>query len=241
MLTRIATLTVLSVGIALAADRPAGLSVYTWTREDLFSGPLGNDAERHQRGMQKLEEILKQNPKDADALAMKGFGFAWLATKALERGDRAGFDRQWDDAVKLLDQAMAIDPKGGGVNAVYGATMLYWFDQIPPERREHARKQGKASYTVLYTSQEKGLDQMPVHFKGEVLAGMAEAERRMGNTEQSQVYLRRIVETMAGSPYERRAKQWLEKPETITAASRLMCQSCHDPGRLEARLAAMKK
>jgi len=225
----------------LLAERPAGISIYTWAREDLFAGPMGNDVDRFNAGMVKVDEALQQNPKDPNALALKGFGTAYRAFRAIDAGDRAAFDRQYDEAVRLLDEAAAIDPNGIGVNAVYGATMLYWYSKLPAEHRAHAATKGRASYMAIYKVQEQMADKMPMHIKGELFAGLAEAERRMGDTEKSKAWLQRIVDTMQGTPYARVAGQWLANPDRIPESNRVMCQTCHDPGRLDNVLAAKKK
>jgi tetratricopeptide (TPR) repeat protein len=226
---------------ALIAERPTGISIYTWAREDLFAGPMGNDMERFNAGMAKVEDALQQDPKNANAIALKGFGTVFRATRALDAGNRAEFDRLYDEGIRLLDQAAAIEPGGIGVHSVYGATMLYWFAKLPAERRPHAAAKGLEHYRALYKSQEKFADQMPVHLKGELFAGLAEAERRNANWEQAKVWLQRIVSTMPGTPYARVAGLWLANPDRIPEASRVMCQTCHEPGRLDAVLATRKQ
>jgi hypothetical protein len=96
-------------------------------------------------------------------------------------------------------------------------------------------------FTGLYGIQKANLPKMPPHFQGEVLGGLAESEHRLGNTEQSRVWLQQIVANMPGTPYARRAEQWLAKPDSISKDNRLVCQTCHDPGRLKNRVAAMAK
>lgn len=238
MRMRIVLLTlVLLAATFVHAQRPEGMSVYTWTREDLFAGLIDKDFTRLKVGMDKLEDILKQNPNDADAIVMKGLGMAVLAVRDFENGDNAGFNRQYDEAVWLFDRAAALDPKGIGVNAVRGGA-LYLYNRLPEGRRPHALDMARKAYAFLYTAQEKGLDQLPPHLKGEVLAGVAETELRSGNRQQAEVYLKRIVDTMPGTPYAGAAQKWLSGPESVAANSRLVCQSCHEPGRLRNRLPA---
>src|SRR5262245_34310565 len=103
------------------AQKPADLSVYTWTREDIFAGLVGGDYERMSVGMKKIEELLKQNPNDTAAMAMKAAGMSALAVRDLNKGDITAFNKQYDEAIRLLDQAYKADPKDVGVNAVYGS------------------------------------------------------------------------------------------------------------------------
>ena len=53
------------------------------------------------------------------------------------------------------------------------------------------------------------------------------------------MYLDKMLTVMANTPYETRAKKWKENPESAPRTS-LTCQTCHDPGRLAARSAALK-
>jgi len=215
------------------AQKPEGLSVYTWTREDIFAGLIGGNFEQLNIGMKKLDDILKQNPNDPDAMVMKATGLSALAVRDLGKGDTAAFNRQYDEAIALLDSAYKLDAKNIGVNAVYGGVTLYNYGKLPEQRRPHAAQMARRSYNFLYTAQEKGLANLPLHLKGEVLAGVAESELRAGNAQQAQIYLKRISEMMPDTPYARRAQEWLAKPDSVTAASRLVCQSCHDAGRLK--------
>ncbi len=230
-----------AVAASVAQERPRGLSVYTWTREDLFAGLLANDFDQLAVGMRKLDEILRVNPRDPDALDMKGFGLAVLAVRSLESGDRAGFDRQYQEGIKLLDEAYAIAPNNIGVLAVYGATVVMLGPRFPPEMRRPAAEKGKALYEALYRAQETQIDKYPPHLKGEVLGGLADVEQQLGNQEQMRVWLTRIAEGMPGTSYQVRAKQWLENPEKITAKNRVLCLTCHEPGRLKPRLAAIQQ
>src|SRR4030095_2213513 len=221
----------LTPALSYAQRPPTGLSVYTWTREDIFAGLIAGNFEQLNAGMKKLDEILGQNPNDPDALAMRAAVLSALAVRDLDKGDTAAFNRQYDEAIRLLDAAYKTDPKAIGVNAVYGGVTLYNYDKLPDQRRQHALQMARRSYNLLYTAQEKALENLPLHLKGEVLAGVAETELRSGNTSQAQTYLKRIVETMPDTAYARRAQQWLTNPNSVTATSRLVCQSCHGPGR----------
>jgi len=82
-------------------------------------------------------------------------------------------------------------------------------------------------------------DQLPVHLKGELLAGLAQAAERLGEREDAKGYLKCIVDTMPRTPYQARAQKWLDEPQTASKSA-IICQTCHEPGRLKNRLAAAK-
>ena len=232
MRTRLTVILLLLTAAVAFAQRPDGLSVYTWAREDIFAGPLGDDLTRMNLGMEKLEAILKENPKDPDAMALKAMGVAHLAVRAHENGDSDGFERQYAEALRLLDAALNIDPRGIGVNAVYGGTMLMNQGRMPDQHRQRALEKARDAYNVLYEEQGAQLQNMPLHHQGEVLAGVAESAYRLGDRERADVFMKRIVETMPETAYARRAEAWLSGPTSVTLRSKLVCQSCHEPGQL---------
>ena len=97
----------------------------------------------------------------------------------------------------------------------------------------------KTRYEQLAERQKAFFDKMPAHMRGEVLAGLALAEFRLGNDAKGREILNRIVSNLGGTPYEPRAKKWLAEPATI-AKSSITCLTCHDDGRLESMLAKRK-
>src|SRR5688572_339515 len=85
----------LTGGMASAHERPASLSIYTWTREDIFAGLLSGNMERLNVGMRKLDNILTENPKDPDAMVMKALGITIYGAWDLESGNSSGFNEKY--------------------------------------------------------------------------------------------------------------------------------------------------
>jgi hypothetical protein len=52
--------------------------------------------------------------------------------------------------------------------------------------------------------------------------------------------LNTIVADMPGMAYARTAETWLKSPDTVSRASSLACQSCHEPGRSQSWMARQK-
>jgi len=90
----------------------------------------------------------------------------------------------------------------------------------------------------LASMQQPMIDRMPVNLRGELLAGLAQSAQRLGDWEDAKSYLNQIVMGMAGTPYERKAKRWLDEPASAEKSA-LVCQTCHEPGRLENVLRAL--
>ena len=81
---------------------------------------------------------------------------------------------------------------------------------------------------------------MPVHFKGEVLSGMAQSAHRTGRAEESAQFVDRMLTMLASTPFEKTARQWKTDPASA-ATTNLTCKNCHAPGRLSAKMAALNK
>ena len=46
----------------------------------------------------------------------------------------------------------------------------------------------------------------------------------------------KILDSLAGTPYEPVAKKWKENPKVAAAGASITCLTCHEQGRLAARL-----
>ena len=78
------------------------------------------------------------------------------------------------------------------------------------------------------------------HLRGELLAGLAQSAQRTGRAKEADQYLDKILALLPDTPYERMAKKWKTNPDAASR-TRLTCLTCHAPGRLAARRAALEK
>jgi hypothetical protein len=78
-----------------------------------------------------------------------------------------------------------------------------------------------------------------VHLRGELLGGLAQSALRTGRTKEMTEYVDKIIDLLPDTAYARVAKEWHEEP-TSAATKRITCLSCHAPGRLAARQAALE-
>jgi hypothetical protein len=69
---------------------------------------------------------------------------------------------------------------------------------------------------------------------------MAQSAHRTGRVEESAQFVDRMLTSLAGTPFEKTARQWTDNPSSA-ATTNLTCKNCHAPGRLSARLAALNK
>jgi hypothetical protein len=223
-----------SIALAGQEQRPKNVPFYTWVREDTFAGFMADDMVRFERGMQKTQEYLKEDPNNMAALNWLAAGTVYRAVRAFDAGDATKGDQLFGEAVAMMDRAAAGAPEDVGIRATAGGTMITFASRLPERHYRTAVERARADYAVLYKAQEAQIDRFPLHLKGEALAGIAEAEFRSGNREASTIYLRKISEGMPGTRYAQIADTWLKSPESVTKKDRLACQSCHEAGRLSA-------
>ena len=216
------------------------LSIHTLVREDVFAGFLSNDAERMARGEKNIDSLLESRPSArADLLAWKGGIAMYKAVRAFENGKRNEFETLYKASLDRFEEAKQLGPNNGGVFAVLGGSVGIFADRLPKEYREAAWNRAYEAFHVLLKEQAPALPQLPVHLKGELLAGLAQSSQRTGRTEEMTKYLDKILEVLPDTPYSRIAKEWKADP-AMARDSRMTCLSCHDPGRLAPKMAALK-
>jgi len=230
---------------AVAAQSPQSpladsrISVNTLLREDLFSGFLADDIERLSRGEKNAELLLEQRPNErALTLAWSALAKMYRAVRANEHNQPEEFQKYYRQGIDLFDQAEKLGTNPG-VAAIHGGTYLVLADRLPKEYRAAAWSQAYDSYKLLWKFQSGAVAQLPVHLRGELLAGLAQSAQRTGHTEEQAQYVDKILAVLGNTPYEQAAKQWKSHPESAANTS-IACMTCHDAGRLAARVASLK-
>jgi hypothetical protein len=235
------------VTVAAAQTPQAPLSdnrftVHTLLREDIFAGFMTDDMERFARGEKNIQLLLEQRPTQrANLLAWKGGASLYRAVRAHENKHPDEFQRYYRDAVAAFSEAVKPTTTGSdGVAAVTGGSYAIFADRLPMEYRAHAWAQAYENYKALYNLQAGIVERLPVHLRGEVLAGLAQSAQRTGHTEESAQLVDKMLAVMSNTPYESMAKKWKANP-AVAANTSLMCMNCHDAGRLETRITAFSK
>jgi hypothetical protein len=183
---------------------------------------------------------LKERPEErANLLAWKARATTYRAVLAHEAGRAAEFERRYSEALDGFASAATLYAKGAGVAAITGGTMAVFADRLPDNRRAAAWTLAYENYTRLWQEQGATIEKLPVHFKGEVLAGLTQSAQRIGRTDESTQYLEKMLTMLADTPYEAMARQWKADPASASKTN-LTCKNCHTPGRLSSRLEALK-
>ncbi len=219
------------------------LTVHTLLREDIFAGFMNNNMDRLAKAERNIEVLLKNRPDQrGNLLAWKAGALTYRAVLAHESGNAAEFERLFAEARDRFAAAGTLSSGGpdDGVAAITGGTLSVFADRLPEKHRAAAWAQAYDAYSILWKQQGAGIENLPVHFKGEVLAGLTQSAQRTGRTEETAQNLDRMLSVLPNTPYEAMAKQWKADPASAATTS-LTCKNCHTPGRLANRLAALNK
>jgi tetratricopeptide (TPR) repeat protein len=185
-----------------------------------------------------IDLLLEQRPEAKPGLlAWKGGDQLYHAVRDHEEDRSEPFERHYQDALDLFSQARTLGPESVGVAAVTGGSYVLFADRLPEPYRPAAWSDAYDSYQVLWRAQAASIDKLPVHMRGELLAGLAQSSQRTGRADESAQFLDRMLELLKNTPYERAAQRWKDDPQAA-AISSIACKSCHAPGRLAARIVA---
>jgi tetratricopeptide (TPR) repeat protein len=226
-------LPLLPAALVLCQAQTPKPTFYTMVREDTFAGYMFGDMARFARGMKYAEQVLADNPRNADALVWTGGGQVFLATRLYAQDLNTKADVLYEGGLTRMEQALDMEPGNTVVHASYGLVLAYLAPRLPEARRKAALEKARAIYEWLYKGQEQVLDRLPVHLRGETLAGLAETNQKLGDLERAQVYLKRISATLPNTPYATTAELWLAHPESVGTDQQIVCGTCHEAGRLQ--------
>lgn len=211
-------------------------------REDLFAGFLWGEKDgdvRFLRGERNLAILLAERPEDAPGLLAWKAGIALKrAVDALQLSRREEFEREYRKAITIYADAEKLAPNDPGVMAISGAGYALFADRLPERYRSRAWEASYRLYMRLWQMQAAQLDELPLHFKGELLAGVAQAAQRTGRAAEATVFLDKILKKLPDTPYATAAKTWIDSPRRAEQ-TKLICQTCHEAGRLEALKSVM--
>jgi len=195
-------------------------------REDFFSGFAG-DMKALARGMMKCEQALAKDPQNAEALFWHGSGLSYDAKRAFMAGDVEKGRKIQAQAVKEMNDAVAMRPDDVSVLIPRGSIFLSAALYVPsPEVAKRDFQLAVDDYEKVLRLQTPVFSKLPVHSRAELLGGLAEAWNGLGDTKKSRGYLQRMMEEFADTSYSRRAKDVLSTAPKSGALG-TTCLGCH--------------
>ena len=148
----------------------------------------------------------------------------YRAVRAHEAGESAEFQRLYQQARDLFTQAAETKSGNDGVPAIVGGSLTVFADRLPQEHRAAAWSLAYDHYALLWKLQEPALNQLPLHMKGELLAGLAQTAQRTGRQEEATLYVDKMLTMLKGTPYEATASKWKSDPASASSSS-VTCKS----------------
>jgi pentatricopeptide repeat protein len=199
-----------------------------FVRDDFFAGMEG-DYERFDRAMKTCEEALAKDPKNAGALVWHGAGLYVRGGIAIRKGDFAAGKQMAARGSQEMADAIALDPESLQTRipraAIFISSARYMDDSISKPILDIA----VGDYEKVMQLEQREFDSLPTHSKGELLGGLADGYRRLGNYEKASKLLERMVKELPGTPYETQAKRWLVNLPKVDKQERF-CVGCHMGG-----------
>ncbi len=195
---------------------------------DPYFAAFNGDTRAMETANKRAGERLAANPKDADALVWHGAGVFFTAGKAFQTGDmNTGMDL-YRKGLDEMARAVELEPENAGVRSVRGAILMQATLHMEgnPETGQLVQT-ALSDYERIYDLQESTLDKLDEHSRGELLFGVADGNRRLGNEETAREWFRRVASEMKGTPYQKRAEKFLQTGSLSTEEA--SCQGCHTP------------
>ena len=220
-------LTVIALALALTLSRAqkADTRLDMVIREDFFAG-LGGDMARFDRAMKKCDEVLAKDPNNPQAMVWHGGGVYFQSGLAFRRCDTAAGIELNQRGLKEMASGVALAPESLQTRIPRGAILIASARFVDDGVARPILETGLADYEKALELQKPFYSQMSVHAKGELLGGLADASRRLGNSGKSREYLERLVRELPGSPYEKQSRRWLGDLAAVGKQERF-CLGCH--------------
>jgi hypothetical protein len=213
----------LSVSNALGQEPARKIRFDHTVRNDFFAGFTG-DKEAFARAMKRTEEVLAGNPDYPEALVWHGAGTFSQSGEAFRAKDYEKGQALWTKGLAEMDRAVELAPDQIGVRIPRGAPLLTVSRMVPEDRRKELLDRAKADYLHAYQLQQGTFDALPLHSKGELLLGIADAMDRTEGFDKAKPWLERAA-GLGDKVYAVSAQKWLDTG-TLEPMTRT-CKGCH--------------
>jgi tetratricopeptide (TPR) repeat protein len=225
---RFSRLTTVLIVLAAAVIGAQGFD-FEAVRGDLFAGAAG-DAAALQRAVNATERALAQDPRNALALSVHGFGSVLSGGQAYQKGDTGRGNELMQRGIGEMNEAVQLAPSDGLVRVLRGILLQQVSRQMPPTMQAPMLEKARTDFQFLYDVQAGILDELGTHRLGELLQALGDIHSRQGRTADAERYYTMIRQKLPGTEYDRRAGEWLRNKQPLPG-ERTTCIGCHVPSR----------
>ena len=198
-------------------------------RTDIFAGLKGDEVAMN-RALGKIEATLAEDPKHAEAMVWRGAAVFFQSGQAFQKQDAQKGMELYMRAMADFEQAGKLAPNSLGVLIPRAAVLMSAaVGQAVGQKGNPLAKQwvktAVEDYERVREMQKETFAGMGEHVRGELLQGLANGYRLLGDEEKANVYFERIRTEMPGTPYAKRAAIWFETKSLTPAQA--SCIGCH--------------
>ncbi len=221
--TKILVVTAL-VGFALGTARGAERYDYT-VRQDVFAG-LNGDRAALERASAKIAATLADEPNHAEALVWRGGIRFFQSGQAFQAQDRQRGVELYTQAMIDFEKAVQLAPDNLGVRIPRAAVLMTAANASAgnPMAKDWARM-AVSDYEHVRALQEPRIATLGTHPRGELLQGLANGYRLLGDEANAARYFARLQRELPGTEYAKRATLWLETKSLTPGQT--SCIGCH--------------
>ncbi|SRR5579883_1847046 len=197
-------------------------------RESMFAG-FNGDSAALEKAIAICADTLRVNPDHAEALVWHGSAIWYLSGKAFRAGDFQRGMALSDSGMGEMDRAVALDSNNVAVIIPRGASLLAAAPYIQEPYGSAIMRKGLGDYERSLALQQRYFTKLPVHLRGELLGGIADSYRRLGETEKARDVFIRMTTELQGSQYAKLASKWLnvKDMQTNKTLQPPTCLGCH--------------
>jgi len=193
-------------------------------REDIFAGFSGDD-DALKRGAAECDKALKEEPKNAEAMVWRGAIRVFQAGQLFGKNNPVQAFPLWTSGLKDMDEAVKLEPDNVGVRIPRAAVLLPSARNAPPAMSAPLLKIALDDFEFIYKKQEKNLDDLGTHPRGELRMGLADTYRLLGKIDKSKEQLEALAKELPDTEYATKAKEWLAAAPTAKLSH--SCIGCH--------------
>jgi hypothetical protein len=212
------------LGFALGMARGAERFDHT-VRQDIFSGMNGDNVAMN-RALGKIDATLAENPKHAEAIVWRGGALFFQSGQAFQKQDQQKGMELYMRAMADFDQAGKLAPDSLGVLIPRAAVLM---SAALAAKNNPMAKQwvtaAVADYEHVRELQKETFAGLSDHSRGELLQGLANGYRLLGDEAKANHYFGRIQQEMPATAYAKRAAIWFETKSLTPAQT--ACIGCH--------------
>jgi len=190
----------------------------------IFEGFTGKIASLRE-GKEQCEEILEKDPDHPEALAWHGAILVWLAAQSFEENQALPGMMMLNSGLKEWDRSLKLAPHQPGVRVPRVAVYPKIARSAPATMRKPLWEKARNDFLWLMENHKEGWGKLSEHARGELLIGYAETERALGNRENAERTLARILVDLPQTPYAKLAREWSDSKATGPRTHN--CIGCH--------------